>query len=97
MSAPESSDLMRLKGWGIYVIGGGGVRQIIWLEFQKTPVAVVVWTDSDHVGRTNTRERTSGGLVMFGSHFAKSWSSSQGVVALSSGEAEFYGIAKGAS
>ena len=34
---------------------------------------------------------------MWGSHMIKSWSSTQSVIALSSGEAEYYGIVKGAS
>ena len=34
---------------------------------------------------------------MFGSHMLKSWSRTQSVVALSSGEAEYYGLVKGAS
>ena len=34
---------------------------------------------------------------MWGSHHIKSWSSTQSVIALSSGEAEYYGIVKGAS
>ena len=34
---------------------------------------------------------------MFGLHTIKSWASTQSVVALSSGESEYYGIVKGAS
>ena len=34
---------------------------------------------------------------MLGSHMIKSWATTQGVIALSSGEAENYGIVKGAS
>ena len=34
---------------------------------------------------------------MYGAHMLKSWSSTQSVVALSSGEAEYYGLVKGAS
>ena len=34
---------------------------------------------------------------MLGSHVIKSWSSTQGNIALSSGEAEYYGLVKGAS
>ena len=34
---------------------------------------------------------------MWGSHLIKSWSSTQSVAALSSGEAEYYGMVKGAS
>ena len=37
-----------------------------------------------------------GGLAMMGKHLIKSWSTTQTVVALSSGEAEYYGVAKGA-
>ena len=35
--------------------------------------------------------------MLYGSHLLKSWSSTQSVIALSSGEAEFYGIVKGAA
>ena len=35
--------------------------------------------------------------MQLGSHVLKSWSSTQNVIALSSGEAEFYAIVKGAS
>ena len=34
---------------------------------------------------------------MLGSHMIKSWATTQGVIALSSGEAEYYGIVKGTS
>ena len=34
---------------------------------------------------------------MYGEHLLKSWSSTQNVIALSSGEAEYYGLVKGAS
>ena len=34
---------------------------------------------------------------MLGEHLIKSWSVTQGVIALSSGEAEYYGIVKGSS
>ena len=35
--------------------------------------------------------------MMLGQHLLKSWSSTQNVVALSSGEAEYYGLVKGAA
>ena len=34
---------------------------------------------------------------MFGSHVIRSWSTTQNVIALSSGEAEYYSMVKGAS
>jgi len=36
-------------------------------------------------------------VAMFGNHMIKSWCSTQAVVSLSSGEAEYYGIVKGSS
>ena len=44
-----------------------------------------------------TRKSTSGGVAKYGEHLLKTWSSTQSVIALSSGEAEYYGLVKGAS
>ena len=38
-----------------------------------------------------------GGVVFLGSHTVKTWSSTQSVIALSSGEAEYYGMVKTAA
>ena len=65
--------------------------------YQERPKELVVWTDTDYAGCKRTRKSTSGGVVMWGKHLIKSWSSTQTVVALSSGEAEYYGMVKGAS
>ena len=51
--------------------------------------------DTDYAGCQRTRRSTSGGLVTHGSHLLKTWASTQTVVALSSGEAEYYGVVKG--
>ena len=40
--------------------------------------------------------KTSGGCLLLGSHILKTWSATQASLALSSGEAEFYGVVKGA-
>ena len=95
MSAPESEDWMRLKRLGRYLVGEPRMR--VWFEFQNMPDDLTIWTDSDHAGCTKTRKSTSGGLALLGSHLIKSWSSTQDIVALSSGEAEYYGIVKGAA
>jgi len=58
---------------------------------------MTIWTDTDFAGCVRTRKSTSGGVAMFGNHMVKSWCSTQAIVALSSGEAEYYGIVKGAS
>ena len=66
-------------------------------RYQDMPQGLTIWTDTDYAGCKRTRKSTSGGVVMWGSHLIKSWSSTQSVIALSSGEAEYYGIVKGAS
>ena len=54
-----------------------------------------VYTDSDWAGCRATRKSTSGGLVLLGGGILKSWSKTQGPVALSSGEAEYYSMVRG--
>jgi len=53
-------------------------------------------TDTDWAACPKTRKSTSGGAVMLGSHCVKHWSSTQTSIALSSGEAEFTGVLRGA-
>ena len=55
-----------------------------------------MWVDTDHAGCARTRRSTNGGALRYGEHTLKTWSTTQAVVALSSGEAEYYGIVKGA-
>ena len=57
---------------------------------------VDVYTDADWAGCPKIRKSISGDSVMFGSHLIKHWSSTQTSVALSSGEAEFAGVIRGA-
>ena len=54
------------------------------------------YADTDWAGCPRSRRSTSGGCIMVGSHLLKCWSSTQAGVAMSSGEAEFYGVVKGA-
>ena len=72
-------------------------RFITDYKFQKMPTEVVVWSDSDFAGCLITRKSTSGGVVMFGGHCIKTYSSTQPVIALPPGEAEFYAIVKAGS
>ena len=44
-----------------------------------------------------TRKSTSGGVLMMGGHLLKSWSTTQPVISLSSGEAELYVLVKTAA
>lgn len=55
---------------------------------------VVIWCDSDFAGCKRTRQGTSGRVILFGSHFIKSWSNTQTVIAMSSGKAAYYAMDK---
>ena len=66
-------------------------------EFRQQSVSCVdVYTDTDWAGCPKTRKSTSGGCVMLGHHACKHWSSTQTSISLSSGEAEFAGVIRGA-
>ena len=74
----------------------GGTQRLVWkFRFQEAS-EVTIYSDTDWAGCPRTRKSTSGGCIMVGSHLLKSWSSTQSSVALSSGEAEFYGAVKAA-
>ena len=58
---------------------------------------VKIIVDSDWAGCMQTRRSTNGGCIIVGDICLKAWSTTQRVVALSSGEAEYYAAVKGAS
>ena len=95
MSSPNGADWLKLKRLARYLVDK--TRSRLMYEYQSKPSSIEVYTDTDFAGCSRTRKSTSGGVVMYGSHLIKSWSSTQNVIALSSGEAEYYGLVKGAS
>jgi hypothetical protein len=58
---------------------------------------VVVWTDSGFAGCRRTGKSTSDGCVMLDRHVTNTWGTTQTVISLPPGEAEYYSIVKGAS
>ena len=64
-------------------------------DWQDDPGYAHTASDSDWGGTSENRKSTSGGMWMLGSHGIKTWSASQGAVALSSAEAEFYAMVEG--
>ena len=56
-----------------------------------------IFSDSDWAGDKTTRRSTSGGMAVLAGGLLKSWSSTQGTVAMSSGEAEYYAMVKAAA
>ena len=71
-------------------------RRLVFEFPFHTADKVDVYSDTDWSGCVRTWKSTSGGCFMLGAHLIKSWSATQGSISLSSGEAEFYGVAKAA-
>ena len=63
-------------------------------DYQLAP-HLEVYTDTDWAGCARTRKSTSGGCLLWGNHILNTWSATQASLALSSGEADFYGVVKG--
>ena len=95
MSDPDEVGWGRLKRVARYL--KDAPRLCYEYRRQRCPIEVTVWTDTDYAGCKETRRSTSGGAVMIGSHCVKSWSVTQPMVALSVGEAEYYGVVKAAT
>ena len=95
MSAPCNGDWRALKRLARYLMKRP--RVVTLYKYQTCNKFIDTWVDTDYAGCKRTRKSTSGGVIMLGEHVIKSWSTTQHVIALSSGEAEFYGIARGGS
>ena len=91
MSAPTELALKAQKKLGRYVVSH---RRLVFQYPWQTVEKIDAYSDTDWSGCPKTRKRTSGGCLMLGKHLIKSWSSTQASVSLSSGEAEFYAVAK---
>ena len=93
MRAPCVGDMSTLERLVKYV--ASEPRLVYWYVWQEQG-ALNVYSDTDVAGCQITRRSTSGGCALLGKHFVKHWASLQKVVTLSSGEAELYGVVKGA-
>ena len=92
MSSPKKSDWDKLVKIVKYL--KGRPRYAIMFRPQKEVYCINGYGDSDFAGEKDTRKSTSGGLICLGDHVVKSWSSTQTVIALSTGEAELYALNK---
>ena len=93
MSAPIELSQSALKRMAFYL----RMRpRLVWKYDYQTAASLEVYTDTDWAGCIRTRKSTSGGCLLLGNHILKTWSATQASLALSSGEAEFYGVVKGA-
>ena len=92
MSSPRMGDWEALKRVGRYL--RGRPRSVQKFPFQNGMDKLEGFGDSDWAGDKSGMKSTSGGAVFLGKSMLKSWSSSQSVIALSSGEAELYAMMK---
>ena len=95
MARPRCDDWQLLKRIARYLAGAPRYEQLF--AWQARPRQVNVFTDSDWAGCKTTCRSTSGGVILWGNHSLKTWSSTQATVALSSAEAELYALTKGAA
>ena len=95
MANPKLSSWPALLRFGKYL--KRRPRCVINYHYQSATSSLHVSTDADWAGEKISRKSTSGGILQHGDHILKSWSSTQSVIALSSGESEFYAIVKGCS
>ena len=95
MAAPREADWARLKRVARYLVGAP--RLIQKFGWQDLPAELHTFTDSDWAGDKETRKSTSGGAITWGSHTLKTWSTTQHIIALSSGEAKLYALVMGAA
>ena len=72
----------------------GAKRAVVEYNWQGPQEWLRGYSDSDWVGCIRTGRSTSGGAVLLGTHWIRSWSTTQKVVALSSGEAELIVVVK---
>ena len=95
MQNPSKAHVEALKRLGMYL--KGKTRYAMLFRRQGEGVALHTQVDTDHAGCLKTRKSTSGMITKLGRHTIRTWSLTQVALALSSGEAEYYGIVKGAS
>ena len=93
MAKPCFGSWKVVKKLARYLVGRGSV---VWkFEWQEEVARSEVDADSDWGGNSKDRRSTSGGVWRLGKHTIKTWSATQGAYALSSAEAELYGMVEG--
>ena len=96
MAVPTIGGLARLKRVARFLKGEPRCAQSFY-EQHRDGHAIDVYCDSDWAGDVKDRKSVSSVFVFHGSHLLKSTVSTQGTIALSSGEAEFTAGVKGTS
>ena len=92
MSRPTLRDWAKLKRLGRYLVGKP--RLVYNYEFQESQGNITVYSDANWASGKECRKSTSGGVILNGNHYVKSWGKTQSLVALSSAESELYALVK---
>jgi len=92
MANPRVRDVQMIKRLARYLVGRPRVISIF--EKQRFHKELIGWSDSDWAGCTETRKSTSGGVIQWGTHTLKTWSTTQNIISMSSAEAEYYALVK---
>ena len=95
MATPHSNDLLNLERLGRYLLANP--RVITNYKYQSQTNSLNAWSDSDWAECKRTRRSTSGTLLRLGQHWLKANCGTQSVIALSSGEAEYYAMVRTSS
>ena len=96
MANPTELDVKAMNSLVRFLKGLPRMVQRIPFE-DRPPTVIEAFVDSDWAGCRKSRKSTSGGILYLGGVAVRAWSSTQNVIALSSGEAEYYAALKGAS
>ena len=90
MAAPRKSNYEKLVRIAKYLVERK--RCVVKYGYQKQAYGINCFGDFDFAGQLKTRKGASGGMMCLGDHAVKTWSSTQSVLALSTGEAELNAI-----
>ena len=95
MQRPTELDKSMAKRVGRYLLGKKCL--VLRMGEQEAPTFIEAVVDSDFAGCPLTRKSTSGKAIRHGSHVLSTSATLQSTVSLSSGEAEYYALLKGAA
>ncbi len=90
MATPTTLAWEMAKRCGRYLLGRP--RAVQGFVMQPPVGAITMKVASDHAGCIRTRRSTSGLAAFHGRHMVKAAATTQAVLAISSGESEFYAI-----
>eukprot|EP00439_Symbiodinium_sp_Y106_P058249 s1290_g8.t1 len=93
LKSPTTAHLMMLKRGARYL--RSSPRLVHLFPYQACIPRITLWVDADHAGCLRSRKSTTGYCIRLGNSTIKAGCKSQAVIALSSGEAEYYGLVSG--